>query len=130
MARAVARKAARSRRARASWTKKSAIAKDTSGKQAAIPKARWSSRIAARWPPTTPISTAEPVMHAHCTAWKAPVSPRGRPDSTMRASVSTSVKASPKPMIVKRAAIHQKVCTGVSARQIPESAASVQVRRK
>ena len=46
-------------------------------------------------------------MHAHCTDWKAPVSPSGWPDSTMRASVSTSVNASPKPMMVKSAAIHQ-----------------------
>ena len=41
-------------------------------------------------------------MHAHCTDWKAPVRPRGRPFSTIIASVRTSVKASPNAISVKR----------------------------
>ena len=47
------------------------------------------------------------MMAAHWTDWKAPVRPSGLPFSTMRASTSTSVKASPAAMAVKRYAIRQ-----------------------
>ena len=46
-------------------------------------------------------------MAPHCTDWKAPVRRSGLPFSTMRASTSTSVKASPRAMPVKRMAIRE-----------------------
>ncbi len=42
------------------------------------------------------------VMAAHWTDWKEPVRPSGLPFSTMRASTSTSVKARPTAMTVKK----------------------------
>src|SRR5262249_55511402 len=43
-------------------------------------------------------------MAPHCTDWKAPVSPRGLPLSTISASTRTSVKARPGAMTVNRPA--------------------------
>ena len=75
---------------------------DMSGKHAASRNAARRLRVSARWPPSSPTSTDASVMHAHCTAWKAPVRPRGRPFSTIIASVSTSVNARPSAIKVNR----------------------------
>ena len=100
------------------------IARESRGKLAARRNVASSARRSARYPPTSPTRTDATWMAPHCTDWNAPVSPRGLPLSTMRASTSTSVKARPRPITVNRPASHRR-CAGTprpSAR--PAAAAS------
>jgi hypothetical protein len=101
--------------------------RDTRGKQAAMKKAACSRRCSARYPPISPTRIEATVMAPHCTDWKAPVSPRGLPFSTIRASTSTSVKASPRAMHVKKVAIREYECSPVEPRRRPAAAAVAEV---
>ena len=70
------------------------------------------------------------LMAAHCTDWKAPVRPSGLPFSTIIASVRTSVKAMPRPMISRKTARLPYIGSPSRPSATPASVASAEVRRK
>jgi len=66
---------------------------------------------------------------AHCTAWNAPVRPRGRPCSTIIASVSTSVNARPSAISVKRThTVHEGEVERTAENELERSLAQVHDR--